>query len=33
LIVAAVLAFIPYLMVRGPVTRIARRFFLHAVEK
>jgi len=33
LIVAAVLAFIPYLMIRGPVTRIARRFFLHAVEK
>ena len=25
-IVAAVLAFIPYLMIRGPVTRIARRF-------
>ena len=26
LIVAAVLAFVPYLMIRGPVTRIARRF-------
>ena len=26
LIVAAVLAFIPYLLIRGPVTRIARRF-------
>ena len=26
LIVAAVLAFIPYLVIRGPVTRIARRF-------
>ena len=29
LIVAAVLAFIPYLMIRGPVTRIARRFVVH----
>lgn len=26
LIVAAVLAFVPYLMIRGPATRIARRF-------
>ncbi len=26
LIVAAVLAFIPYLLIRGPVNRIARRF-------
>lgn len=26
LIVAAVLAFVPYLAIRGPVTRIARRF-------
>ena len=26
LIVAAVLAFIPYLLIRGPATRIARRF-------
>jgi hypothetical protein len=26
LIVAAVLAFFPYLLIRGPVTRIARRF-------
>ena len=26
LIMAAVLAFIPYLLIRGPVTRIARRF-------
>ena len=26
LIVAEVLAFIPYLLIRGPVTRIARRF-------
>ena len=26
LIVAAVLAFVPYLLIRGPVTRIARRF-------
>lgn len=26
LIVAAVLAFVPYLMIRGPVTRLARRF-------
>ena len=26
LIVAAVLAFIPYLLIRGPVTRIARHF-------
>lgn len=26
LIVATVLAFIPYLLIRGPVTRIARRF-------
>jgi hypothetical protein len=28
LIVAAVLAFVPYLMIRGPVTRIARRFIV-----
>jgi Flp pilus assembly protein TadB len=26
ILVAVVLAFIPYLLVRGPVTRIARRF-------
>ena len=32
LIVAVVLAFVPYLILRGPATRIARRFIVHHRE-
>jgi len=32
LIVAVVLAFVPYLLIRGPATRVARRFIVHHRE-
>ena len=32
LLVAAILAFIPYLLIRGPVNRIARRKYEHSGE-
>lgn len=32
-VVAVLLAFLPYLLLRGPINRIARRWFVHAAPK